>query len=80
MAILDDSLRSRKWRPRREPGQQKALVFTQFGEVTALLAAFLGSVFGRPGLVLHGETEAKKPLRGRRSTAAKGAEAGRRAR
>ena len=28
------------------------LVFTQFREVTAPLAAFLGSVFGRPGLVL----------------------------
>jgi non-specific serine/threonine protein kinase len=28
--------------------------------VTAPLAAFLGSVFGRPGLVLHGETEVKK--------------------
>jgi SNF2 family DNA or RNA helicase len=36
--------------------QEKALVFTQFKEVTAPLAAFLGSVFGRPGLVLHGET------------------------
>jgi non-specific serine/threonine protein kinase len=28
--------------------------------MTAPLAAFLGSVFGRPGLVLHGETEVKK--------------------
>ena len=28
----------------------------QFREMTAPLAAFLGSVFGRPGLVLHGET------------------------
>jgi len=36
------------------------LVFTQFREVTAPLAAFLGSVFGRPGLVLHGETDVKK--------------------
>ncbi len=36
--------------------QEKALVFTQFREITAPLAAFLGSVFGRPGLVLHGET------------------------
>ena len=36
------------------------LVFTQFREVTAPLAAFLGSVFGEPGLVLHGETEVKK--------------------
>ncbi len=40
--------------------QEKMLVFTQFREVTAPLAAFLGSVFGRPGLVLHGETEVKK--------------------
>ena len=36
--------------------QEKVLVFTQFRETTAPLAAFLGSVFGRPGLVLHGET------------------------
>jgi non-specific serine/threonine protein kinase len=40
--------------------QEKALVFTQFRETTAPLATFLGSVFGRPGLVLHGETEVKK--------------------
>ena len=40
--------------------QEKMLVFTQFREVTAPLAAFLGSVFGRPGLVLHGETAVKK--------------------
>jgi non-specific serine/threonine protein kinase len=40
--------------------QEKALVFTQFREVTAPLASFLGDVFGRPGLVLHGETEVKK--------------------
>jgi non-specific serine/threonine protein kinase len=37
--------------------QEKALIFTQFKETTAPLAAFLGSVFGRPGLVLHGETQ-----------------------
>jgi superfamily II DNA or RNA helicase len=36
--------------------QEKALVFSQFKETTAPLAAFLGSVFGRPGLVLTGET------------------------
>jgi non-specific serine/threonine protein kinase len=41
--------------------QEKVLVFTQFREVTAPLAAFLGSVFGRPGLVLHGGT----PVRSR---------------
>ena len=40
--------------------QEKALIFTQFKETTAPLAAFLSSVFGRPGLVLHGETEVKK--------------------
>jgi superfamily II DNA or RNA helicase len=40
--------------------QEKALIFTQFREATGPLAAFLGSVFGRPGLVLHGETEVKK--------------------
>ena len=40
--------------------QEKALVFTQFRETTAPLAAFLGGVFGRGGLVLHGETEVKK--------------------
>jgi len=40
--------------------QEKVLVFTQFREVTAPLAAFLGSVFGRSGLVLHGETEVRK--------------------
>jgi len=40
--------------------QEKMLVFTQFREVTAPLAAFLGSVFGGPGLVLHGATDVKK--------------------
>jgi non-specific serine/threonine protein kinase len=40
--------------------QEKALVFTQFKETTAPLAAFLGSVFGRDGLVLHGETQVGK--------------------
>ena len=40
--------------------QEKALIFTQFREITGPLAAFLGEVFGRPGLVLHGETEVKK--------------------
>ena len=40
--------------------QEKMLVFTQFREVIAPLAAFLGSIFERPGLVLHGETEVKK--------------------
>ncbi len=39
--------------------QEKMLVFTQFREVTAPLAAFLGSIFARPGLVLHGGTPVK---------------------
>jgi superfamily II DNA or RNA helicase len=42
--------------------QEKMLVFSQFREMTAPLAAFLADVFGRPGLVLHGETA----VRGRR--------------
>jgi non-specific serine/threonine protein kinase len=36
--------------------QEKALVFTQFREMTEPLAGFLARVFGRPGLVLHGTT------------------------
>ena len=40
--------------------QEKVLVFTQFRELTAPLADFLAGVFGRPGLVLSGETEVKK--------------------
>ncbi|MFL5031377.1 MAG: DEAD/DEAH box helicase, partial [Xanthobacteraceae bacterium] len=40
--------------------QEKALVFTQFREITAPLASFLGSVFGASGLVLTGETEVGK--------------------
>jgi non-specific serine/threonine protein kinase len=40
--------------------QEKVLVFTQFREMTTPLAAFLESVFGRPGLVLHGETAVGK--------------------
>ncbi len=39
--------------------QEKVLVFTQFREAAGPLAAFLGSVFGRPGLVLHGGTAVK---------------------
>lgn len=34
--------------------QEKALVFTQFREMTEPLAARLAEIFGRPGLVLHG--------------------------
>jgi non-specific serine/threonine protein kinase len=36
--------------------QEKVLVFTQFRETTEPLAAFLGAIFGREGLVLHGGT------------------------
>jgi superfamily II DNA or RNA helicase len=39
--------------------QEKMLVFTQFREMTAPLAGFLAQIFGRPGLVLHGETAVK---------------------
>jgi non-specific serine/threonine protein kinase len=39
--------------------QEKALIFTQFRETTAPLETFLGGVFGRPGLVLHGGTAVK---------------------
>ena len=39
--------------------QEKMLVFTQFREMTAPLATFLGGIFGRPGLVLHGNTAVK---------------------
>ena len=40
--------------------QEKVLLFTQFREVTSHAAAFLEMIFGRPGLVLHGETEVRK--------------------
>ena len=40
--------------------QEKMLVFTQFRETTAPLETFLGRVFGRTGLVLHGQTVVKK--------------------
>ncbi len=56
---------SGKWARLREVSevvaarQEKMLVFTQFREITAPLAAFLASVFERPGLVLHGETGVK---------------------
>ena len=39
--------------------QEKLLVFTQFREMTAPLQSFLGEIFGRPGLVLHGGTAVK---------------------
>lgn len=40
--------------------QEKMLVFTQFREATQPIAAFLGSVFGREGLLLHGGTPVGK--------------------
>jgi SNF2 family DNA or RNA helicase len=40
--------------------QEKVLVFTQFREMTEPIAAFLGGVFCREGLVLHGGTPVKK--------------------
>jgi non-specific serine/threonine protein kinase len=40
--------------------QDKALVFTQFREMTEPLAGFLAGVFGRTGLVLHGGTPVKR--------------------
>ena len=40
--------------------QEKALVFTQFREMTEPLSEFLSGVFGRSGLVLHGGTAVKK--------------------
>ncbi len=43
--------------------QEKVLVFTQFREMAEPLAAFLAGVFGRGGLVLHGEVPVKKRKR-----------------
>ncbi len=43
--------------------QEKLLVFTQFREATEPLSAFLAAAFGRPGLVLHGQT----PVRARKA-------------
>jgi len=40
--------------------QQKVLVFTQFRELTAPLAEYLTTIFGRSGLVLHGGTPVGK--------------------
>jgi non-specific serine/threonine protein kinase len=39
---------------------EKALVFTQFREIVDPLAEYLNTIFGRPGLVLHGGTPVKK--------------------
>jgi superfamily II DNA or RNA helicase len=39
--------------------QEKMLVFTQFREMTGPLATFLGQIFARTGMVLHGATAMK---------------------
>jgi non-specific serine/threonine protein kinase len=40
--------------------QEKVLVFTQFREITEPLAEYLATLFGQPGLVLHGGTSVKQ--------------------
>lgn len=40
--------------------RERALIFTQFQEVCEPLARYLGGVFGREGLILHGGTPVKK--------------------
>ncbi len=40
--------------------QERALVFTQFQSLTEPLAAYLATIFGQPGLVLHGGTPVKR--------------------
>jgi non-specific serine/threonine protein kinase len=40
--------------------QEKVLIFTQFREIITPLADHLATVFGRPGLVLHGGTGVKQ--------------------
>lgn len=40
--------------------QEKALIFSQYREITDPLAGHLAAVFGRPGLVLHGGTAVPK--------------------
>ena len=40
--------------------QERALIFTQYQEMTAPLAEHLRGIFGRPGLVLHGGTPIKE--------------------
>jgi non-specific serine/threonine protein kinase len=40
--------------------QEKVLIFSQFREIVGPLAEFLRGVFGRPGLVMHGQTSVGK--------------------
>jgi SNF2 family DNA or RNA helicase len=42
--------------------QEKALVFTQFREITEPLANFLQNIFGVPGLILHGGTPVEQRM------------------
>ncbi len=61
----EDSGKFRRLRELCEPiaaRQEKALVFTQYREMTDPLARELTRIFGRPGLVLHGST----PVRDRK--------------
>ena len=43
--------------------QEKALVFTQYREITDPLSQYLAEIFGRDGLVLHGGTTVKNRAR-----------------
>lgn len=40
--------------------QERALIFTQFREIIPALAEHLAVIFGRPGLILHGQTSVAK--------------------
>ena len=40
--------------------QEKVLIFTQFREITDPLSNYLSTVFGRPGLILHGGVQVRK--------------------
>ncbi|MDH4203538.1 MAG: DEAD/DEAH box helicase [Phycisphaerae bacterium] len=40
--------------------QEKALIFTQFREITDPLSDYLSTVFGRTGLILHGGIQVRK--------------------
>ena len=40
--------------------QEKVLIFTQFQSMTDPLCKYLETIFGRPGLILHGGTPVKK--------------------
>jgi len=58
-----DSGKFRRLRELCEPlaaRQDKVLVFTQFREMTEPLAQYLETIFGRPGLVLHGNTKVRE--------------------